>query len=130
MALGAVKQRQQIALARRLTIAAHDMKTLQAHPDIGGQHDGGPGIVGKRVHKPQQPAVADEVGLHPASEHGDPHREPEPTPVPAPAQIRSEEHTSELQSLMSISYAVFCLKKKNRNTRTIQNTEGDKYNVT
>src|SRR3546814_6251481 len=30
----------------------------------------------------------------------------------APAQHRSEEHTSELQSLMRISYAVFCLKKK------------------
>src|SRR3546814_3671279 len=30
-----------------------------------------------------------------------------------PANIRSEEHTSELQSLMRISYAVFCLKKKN-----------------
>src|SRR3546814_4683507 len=29
---------------------------------------------------------------------------------------RSEEHTSELQSLMRISYAVFCLKKKKRNT--------------
>src|SRR3546814_3255633 len=29
------------------------------------------------------------------------------------AEIRSEEHTSELQSLMRISYAVFCLKKKN-----------------
>src|SRR3546814_5610943 len=29
---------------------------------------------------------------------------------------RSEEHTSELQSLMRISYAVFCLKKKNRIT--------------
>src|SRR3546814_11913667 len=29
---------------------------------------------------------------------------------------RSEEHTSELQSLMRISYAVFCLKKKNENT--------------
>src|SRR3546814_3485605 len=28
------------------------------------------------------------------------------------AQLRSEEHTSELQSLMRISYAVFCLKKK------------------
>src|SRR3546814_7803080 len=28
---------------------------------------------------------------------------------------RSEEHTSELQSLMRISYAVFCLKKKNEN---------------
>src|SRR3546814_5957291 len=30
------------------------------------------------------------------------------------AGFRSEEHTSELQSLMRISYAVFCLKKKNR----------------
>src|SRR3546814_10324403 len=29
--------------------------------------------------------------------------------------VRSEEHTSELQSLMRISYAVFCLKTKNRN---------------
>src|SRR3546814_3955839 len=29
---------------------------------------------------------------------------------------RSEEHTSELQSLMRISYAVFCLKKKNQET--------------
>src|SRR3546814_2785700 len=28
--------------------------------------------------------------------------------------LRSEEHTSELQSLMRISYAVFCLKKKNK----------------
>src|SRR3546814_2549401 len=31
-----------------------------------------------------------------------------------PAWKRSEEHTSELQSLMRISYAVFCLKKKNK----------------
>src|SRR3546814_2416058 len=31
----------------------------------------------------------------------------------SPAFARSEEHTSELQSLMRISYAVFCLKKKN-----------------
>src|SRR3546814_6069166 len=34
-----------------------------------------------------------------------------PDPATAPA-LRSEEHTSELQSLMRISYAVFCLKKK------------------
>src|SRR3546814_2130561 len=34
----------------------------------------------------------------------------------AGAADRSEEHTSELQSLMRISYAVFCLKKKNTNT--------------
>src|SRR3546814_2166102 len=33
----------------------------------------------------------------------------------AAAGIRSEEHTSELQSLMRISYAVFCLQKKNTN---------------
>src|SRR3546814_8415889 len=32
--------------------------------------------------------------------------------VRLPAAFRSEEHTSELQSLMRISYAVFCLKKK------------------
>src|SRR3546814_6552471 len=31
---------------------------------------------------------------------------------------RSEEHTSELQSLMRISYAVFCLKKKNKKNKT------------
>src|SRR3546814_8778229 len=36
--------------------------------------------------------------------------------VAAPLQPRSEEHTSELQSLMRISYAVFCLKKKTRST--------------
>src|SRR3546814_8090768 len=32
----------------------------------------------------------------------------------APEKLRSEEHTSELQSLMRISYAVFCLKKKTK----------------
>src|SRR3546814_3717694 len=36
--------------------------------------------------------------------------------------IRSEEHTSELQSLMRISYAVFCLKKKIFKTYTILST--------
>src|SRR3546814_5992234 len=39
--------------------------------------------------------------------------------APCPAVLlRSEEHTSELQSLMRISYAVFCLKKKNTQTTT------------
>src|SRR3546814_10535382 len=37
------------------------------------------------------------------------------------AQSRSEEHTSELQSLMRISYAVFCLKKKKKHTRPPNN---------
>src|SRR3546814_9465793 len=35
------------------------------------------------------------------------------------AFARSEEHTSELQSLMRISYAVFCLKKKNNNITSL-----------
>src|SRR3546814_8735011 len=63
---------------------------------------------------------------------------------------RSEEHTSELQSLMRISYAVFCLKKKNiltnkrkhnisqlhsfissyRYTEKIENIHNSSYNVT
>src|SRR3546814_5357219 len=41
--------------------------------------------------------------------------EPGPQPVSGWTPNRSEEHTSELQSLMRISYAVFCLKKKTSN---------------
>src|SRR3546814_4132002 len=37
--------------------------------------------------------------------------------------VRSEEHTSELQSLMRISYAVFCLKKKKPQTPTQQQNQ-------
>src|SRR3546814_9452863 len=36
-------------------------------------------------------------------------------------QFRSEEHTSELQSLMRISYAVFCLKKNNKKLILLRN---------
>src|SRR3546814_10515234 len=46
------------------------------------------------------------------------HVHPAPEPIRACSRTvppgRSEEHTSELQSLMRISYAVFCLKKKNK----------------
>src|SRR3546814_3379279 len=42
-------------------------------------------------------------------------------------RTRSEEHTSELQSLMRISYAVFCLKKKKLNRTTKQYTRQPKY---
>src|SRR3546814_12715009 len=54
-----------------------------------------------------------------ARQHGDrklPHRTPLKGAVAMKTAVivfRSEEHTSELQSLMRISYAVFCLKKKN-----------------
>src|SRR3546814_6751864 len=39
--------------------------------------------------------------------------------LPLSGAERSEEHTSELQSLMRISYAVFCLKKKKQNRKQI-----------
>src|SRR3546814_7684539 len=42
-----------------------------------------------------------------------------------PLAWRSEEHTSELQSLMRISYAVFCLKKKNNNKRIHKASQRD-----
>src|SRR3546814_9185856 len=59
----------------------------------------------------EQGAVEDDIGLDMADalarRHGS-----------GPA-YRSEEHTSELQSLMRISYAVFCLKKKTKNKNTL-----------
>src|SRR3546814_1297655 len=50
----------------------------------------------------------------------------EATNISGNAMDRSEEHTSELQSLMRISYAVFCLKKKTTCIRRQQS----KYNLT
>src|SRR3546814_629657 len=44
------------------------------------------------------------------------------------ANLRSEEHTSELQSLMRISYAVFCLKKKNTTKRNTINNKTTELN--
>src|SRR3546814_1060754 len=43
--------------------------------------------------------------------------------------IRSEEHTSELQSLMRISYAVFCLKKKKTKTKKRKTTTNDHISI-
>src|SRR3546814_8960314 len=62
-------------------------------------------VRGRELRRDRQP-VADLLGGH------------NPSPVcyaVAGRRARSEEHTSELQSLMRISYAVFCLKQKNNN---------------
>src|SRR3546814_5200511 len=48
---------------------------------------------------------------------------PSVAPVERIVRRRSEEHTSELQSLMRISYAVFCLKKKNTKIKLTKQTE-------
>src|SRR3546814_2873869 len=62
-----------------------------AHPLVGGTHLGFEiRIVGRDSHRSVR-RLGEEQGV---------------------AVLRSEEHTSELQSLMRISYAVFCLKKK------------------
>src|SRR3546814_5486077 len=48
---------------------------------------------------------------------------PQPSQTSSIAPGRSEEHTSELQSLMRISYAVFCLKKKTVLTTQVYSSE-------
>src|SRR3546814_2842020 len=61
------------------------------------------------------------------NEEGPRARHPSSSALPAQlrkadrGQRRSEEHTSELQSLMRTSYAVFCLKKKKKQKRSIDN---------
>src|SRR3546814_9046939 len=61
-------------------------------------------VVGQRCHAPLEDHVREEKLLAVLARRGD--------------VGRSEEHTSELQSLMRISYAVFCLKKKKKQTTT------------
>src|SRR3546814_9311276 len=51
---------------------------------------------------------------------------PEPLQLQIEPRERSEEHTSELQSLMRISYAVFCLKKKTNTYLKTKNTPDTK----
>src|SRR3546814_1216093 len=67
-----------------------------------------------RSHPAHQHAAGDRTGEH--SEAAD---DFEKAVGPQPRN-RSEEHTSELQSLMRISYAVFCLKKKKTNDQKAQ----------
>src|SRR3546814_1583564 len=55
-------------------------------------------------------------------------RFPERRPASIHARMRSEEHTSELQSLMRTSYAVFCLKKKTQTTQNIPHKHTDTTN--
>src|SRR5881628_2533873 len=58
--------------------------------------------------------------------HHEPHRRGEAGRRARPASPRSEEHTSKLQSLTDISYAVFCLKKKKKKKQTQHNQNSQK----
>src|SRR3546814_7879912 len=81
---------------------------------------------GRRHHLEQAPPVLDAGGMsatrgrhwaqNQMRSHDLGNEHPRKQPIRAPMSWRrSEEHTSELQSLMRISYAVFCLKKKKKN---------------
>src|SRR3546814_2765284 len=94
-----------------------EMRAVE-HPDEQAPDDiaaiGGPGVVERgRIDAlgPQAAQIMGEQRTFPAS----PVDEVESGDQKIADVDRSEEHTSELQSLMRISYAVFCLKKKNNN---------------
>src|SRR3546814_4071947 len=66
---------------------------------------------------PECPAAAPAQHTRAEQPHRQDDDQRDPDRLPAERQQRSEEHTSELQSLMRISYAVFCLKKKKKDNR-------------
>src|SRR3546814_4172820 len=83
-------------MIRRLALAALLVSpACSAQPQAQSQPANGDAAATGQAFVPPQPASASQ-----------------PVPKNAPQDARSEEHTSELQSLMRISYAVFCLKKK------------------
>src|SRR3546814_10538860 len=105
--LGAAVDRLSIGFRR---IAAAPAHAARRRAVLGGEIGGGRFrfVIGDQVDVPLTPefdvlrAVARDAGETHAFEHR----------FELPLFGRSEEHTSELQSLMRISYAVFCLKKK------------------
>src|SRR3546814_2463846 len=86
---------------------------VQAHAGDHAVLQGRPVRQGARAHRGLR-AVRHQA-IH---ARGAPRRDP---------KARSEEHTSELQSLMRISYAVFCLKKKKTNNNT--NKHNNKHDI-
>src|SRR3546814_4735774 len=85
-------------------------------PDIAAGDEVGAGETGGRAGAAQRDSTqhVDQPGFH------------RQAVVPGDA-CRSEEHTSELQSLMRISYAVFCLKQKKIVTKNYTNTQTTHY---
>src|SRR3546814_8032658 len=77
---------------------AFDDRRLARGEDVVAAADRRDAGFAEELHRPQEGAVAAVHGVIVGDRHD---------------VERSEEHTSELQSLMRISYAVFCLKKKN-----------------
>src|SRR3546814_7195523 len=82
-----------------------DQRRAEAEGDQGLQDPAKPGRIGLVIDLRQHHVVAGDAEQHVQQR--------------IHVVARSEEHTSELQSLMRISYAVFCLKNKNKNKKRI-----------
>src|SRR3546814_3951624 len=104
-----------LALLRQAVDGVFDVAAFVV---AGHQHRDGRIVRGHAAHRPAvQQDRRDEEGIHEARHVGDERDQRErQRSAEQPAQVvhRSEEHTSELQSLMRISYAVFCLKKNKK----------------
>src|SRR3546814_9004090 len=111
-------------LLERRHAASHCWDTRRTH-----RHGGQAGAGKWRQSRPRRRhrVCADRAALRPGRRHGDGRGEPRHRHLLQEPEVRahlraghrlrhrrSEEHTSELQSLMRISYAVFCLKKKKK----------------
>src|SRR3546814_1426598 len=95
------------------------------------RHDAGSVVIGEPADLDEQPGQEElrrqggdgEIEALDAhrrqAEHHTDHSGDQPGQHEDHQQVRSEEHTSELQSLMRISYAVFCLKKKKKKKLTL-----------
>src|SRR3546814_4073298 len=94
---------------------------------LNGRRGGGAGRGGNQRHRNQNSRSASSPISNPATASTAQHtiriapsgnRHHAASPISAAGIVRSEEHTSELQSLMRISYAVFCLKKNTQKPHT------------
>src|SRR3546814_4992723 len=94
----------------RHPLSSHQRRVAQPPPDPRGLDGFGDVVDAQEL----------DAGVHAL------HRQRERTPEAG----RSEEHTSELQSLMRISYAVFCLKKKKTKNQKKKKTQYDRSNNT
>src|SRR3546814_6851857 len=104
-AVGVFRQRC-IAVPPRQLLGAHPLR-LQLVIAVRQLRIGGGDRIGQRIDHFRLDAVGQmTIGLR--------------RRILAPAVLRSEEHTSELQSLLRISYAVLCLQKQKTNTLELQ----------
>src|SRR3546814_1705636 len=103
------------ALHRELAGEMLGLVSRPAEPDAAA-------LVQRRAHRDRKSALRPRRAApfrhrHAVRDDDQPAHRPESQPRDSNPAQRSEEHTSELQSLMRISYAVFCLKKKRQNNK-------------